>query len=74
MLCRERLAIMNPNPEKSANPSLPGFELIDAEKSLLESTCPGVVSCANIIAFAARNAAKIPSGRRDGNISNDMSK
>lgn len=42
--------------DSPANLSLKGYEIIDEVKEQLEQQCPGVVSCADILAMAARDA------------------
>jgi len=69
--------------EKDAAPnlSLAGFDVIDEVKAALERACPGVVSCADIVALAARDSVsfqykrnlwEVETGRRDGTVSSDQ--
>ncbi|XP_074303517.1 peroxidase 1-like [Silene latifolia] len=59
------------------NSTLRGFEVINAIKGALEEKCPGIVSCADILSLAARDAIvkingpywHVPLGRKDGIIS-----
>ncbi|KAL7602207.1 hypothetical protein Lser_V15G24346 [Lactuca serriola] len=77
--CDASVLIEGPSTEKASGPNslLTGFEVIDAAKAQLESACPGVVSCADIVALAARDSVvltggrrwQVPLGRRDGLVS-----
>ncbi|KNA15337.1 hypothetical protein SOVF_099160, partial [Spinacia oleracea] len=62
--------------EKTAIPnvnSVRGYDVIDTIKSQVENICPGIVSCADIVAVAARDSVvalggpswTVPLGRRD---------
>lgn len=67
------------DPEKNAtgHQGLKAFDVIDKAKSRLEGVCPGVVSCSDIVALAARDAVslvngppyQVLTGRRDGTTS-----
>ncbi|GLT42019.1 hypothetical protein SLA2020_160430 [Shorea laevis] len=73
-------AVNNTQAEKDAVPnlSLSGFDVIDDIKTQIEQVCPSTVSCADILALAARDSVsfsfngslwEVPTGRRDGRIS-----
>ncbi|KAK1279124.1 Peroxidase 56 [Acorus gramineus] len=70
----------NSTAEKDSIPnlSLSGFDVIDEVKSAIEKACPGIVSCSDIVALAARDSVayqfkkplwSVPTGRRDGTVS-----
>lgn len=40
------------------NASLGGFTVIESVKNVLEFFCPGIVSCADILVLAARDAVE----------------
>ncbi|KAK7327742.1 hypothetical protein VNO77_21832 [Canavalia gladiata] len=77
--CDGSVLISGSSAERNALPNLGlrGFEVIEEAKSQLETICPGIVSCADILALAARDAVdlsdgpswSVPTGRRDGRIS-----
>ncbi|GAA0164701.1 peroxidase [Lithospermum erythrorhizon] len=77
--CDGSVLIAGTSTERSALPNLGlrGFDVIDDAKAQLEASCPGVVSCADILALAARDAVdlsgspswNVPTGRRDGRVS-----
>ncbi|CAH2073425.1 unnamed protein product [Thlaspi arvense] len=77
--CDGSVLISGPNTERTAdaNLNLRGFEVIEDIKRQLEVVCPGVVSCADILALAARDAVvltngpswDVKSGRKDGRVS-----
>lgn len=48
----EKLSLSNIN-------SLRSYEVVDEVKKALEEVCPGVVSCADIIIMAARDAVAL---------------
>ncbi|OAY59412.1 peroxidase N1 [Manihot esculenta] len=76
--CDASVLIDGSNTEKTAPPNLglKGFEVIDDAKTQLEAACPGIVSCSDILALAARDSVVltgggswlVPTGRRDGRV------
>ncbi|QCD95398.1 peroxidase 55 [Vigna unguiculata] len=81
--CDASVIISSPNGDAekdyTENLSLPGdgFDTVIKAKQAVEATCPGVVSCADILALATRDVIgllggpsfKVELGRRDGLIS-----
>ncbi|OAE27408.1 hypothetical protein AXG93_2015s1370 [Marchantia polymorpha subsp. ruderalis] len=56
--CDGSVLLDGPGTKKTSNVNekLAGFEVIDAAKAAVETVCPGVVSCADILAYAARDS------------------
>ncbi|KAJ7548702.1 hypothetical protein O6H91_07G086400 [Diphasiastrum complanatum] len=82
--CDASLLVNDTNGEQTSIPNrtlrASALAIIDQIKSQLESNCPGIVSCADILSLAARECVnqsggpffQIPTGRRDGlNFSNN---
>jgi peroxidase len=77
--CDASILLDGPNTEKTApqNNGIFGYDLIDDIKDTLEKACPGVVSCADIIVAATRDAVgmcggpryEVQLGRLDGTVS-----
>ncbi|KAG5581009.1 hypothetical protein H5410_051636 [Solanum commersonii] len=79
--CDASILIENgPNAERHAfgHQGVGGFEVIEKAKAEVEAVCPQLVSCADIVAIAARDAIllvngpfyNVETGRRDGLVSN----
>ena len=56
MLLDDTASFQGEKMAKPNNASVRGFEVIDAIKSAVDNVCPGVVSCADILAIAVRDS------------------
>ncbi|KAF7032178.1 hypothetical protein CFC21_043387 [Triticum aestivum] len=71
-------AIMTEKEVPANNRSVRGFDVVDDIKHALENACPGIVSCADILALASEISVElaggprwsVPLGRRDGTTTN----
>ena len=71
-------AIMTEKEVPANDRSARGFKVVDSIKRALENACPGIVSCADILALASEISVElaggprwsVPLGRRDGTTTN----
>ncbi|GER37685.1 exostosin family protein [Striga asiatica] len=78
--CDGSILIENGENTADEHQGLIGFEVISEAKEKLEDECPIVVSCADIVAMAARDSLalaggptyEVETGRRDGPVSNPL--
>ncbi|CAL9238723.1 unnamed protein product, partial [Arabidopsis halleri] len=78
--CDDSILLRNDGDETAAlgNAGVSRFSVIGVAKATVEELCPGVVSCADIVPLAARDAVfllngpfcEVPTGRREGRVSN----
>lgn len=63
--CDASILLDGSSSEKTAVPNLSvrGYEVIDTVKAAVEAKCPGLVSCADIIVMATRDAVAAVSNR-----------
>ncbi|KAI3915360.1 hypothetical protein MKX01_035619 [Papaver californicum] len=73
ILLDETITLQGEKKAPQSKNSLRGFDVIDRIKNKLESECPGIVSCADLLTIAARDAViltggpywHVPLGRKD---------
>lgn len=59
--CDASILLDGNSTEKTAGPNLSirGYDVIDNAKAAVEAVCPGLVSCADIIIMATRDAISL---------------
>ncbi|GER37566.1 peroxidase 57 [Striga asiatica] len=64
VMLNDTMGMPNQTTERHADPNktLKGFDFVEEIKELVESECPGVVSCADILVLATRDAIALSGG------------